>query len=85
MSIRLGSRVVHNGYLDGELKNKVGTVVARDKDGWLLVQFDDYSLGHDGELSITTRVKKGFTSGNSDCWWSPEKALDKVKQGGVQL
>lgn len=86
MSIRLGSRVINNGYLDYELRDKVGTVVARDADGWLLVQYDERGVGHDGlNLSIATRIKKGFTSGDNDCWWSPEKALDKVKQGGVQL
>ena len=86
MSIRLGSRVVHNGYLDGELKNKVGTVVARDADGWFLVQFDNWYGGHDGlNLSLATRIKKGFNSGHNDCWWCSETVLNKVQQGGVQL
>lgn len=81
MSIRLGSRVVYIGYLDDELENKVGTVVARDSDGWLLVQFDNWYGGHAGRLNFATKIKKGFTEGGNSCWWCSESSLNKVEKG----
>lgn len=81
MRIVLGSKVVRNGYLDDDLKGKTGTVVAIDRDGWFLVQFNDWHDGHKGLIDYATKIKKGFTEGGNSCWWCPKKSLENVKEG----
>lgn len=83
MSIRLGSKVVSNGYIDKELKGKIGTVVALDNDNWFLVQFNDWHDGHSGYITdVATKIRKGFNEGGNSCWWCHKTSLENVKARG---